>query len=154
MLHDVQGYKHHEIASLLDISPGTSKAQLHRARMMLRRHLRPASGNARKRLMTLTRSPTACRIYLDGELARTSAPRRAHLAVRRVPRDARDLRGWPRGPALAGGRGRPRQTCGPAIAAALDPRTAPGAPLPAPVPSATRRRVSFTLPQLAAAASR
>lgn len=41
VLHDVEGYKHHEIASLLEISAGTSKAQLHRARMMLRRHLRP-----------------------------------------------------------------------------------------------------------------
>jgi RNA polymerase sigma-70 factor (ECF subfamily) len=39
VLHDVEGHKHHEIASLLDISVGTSKAQLHRARMMLRRHL-------------------------------------------------------------------------------------------------------------------
>jgi RNA polymerase sigma-70 factor (ECF subfamily) len=46
VLHDVEGYKHQEIADLLDISPGTSKAQLHRARMMLRRHLtatRPAA---------------------------------------------------------------------------------------------------------------
>jgi RNA polymerase sigma-70 factor (ECF subfamily) len=41
VLHDVEGYKHHEIGTLLDISPGTSKAQLHRARMMLRRHLGP-----------------------------------------------------------------------------------------------------------------
>jgi RNA polymerase sigma-70 factor (ECF subfamily) len=41
VLHDVEGYKHHEIASLLGISAGTSKAQLHRARMMLRRHLGP-----------------------------------------------------------------------------------------------------------------
>jgi RNA polymerase sigma-70 factor (ECF subfamily) len=40
VLHDVEGYKHHEIATLLEISPGTSKAQLHRARMMLRKHLR------------------------------------------------------------------------------------------------------------------
>jgi RNA polymerase sigma-70 factor (ECF subfamily) len=39
VLHDVEGYKHHEIATLLDISAGTSKAQLHRARMMLRRSL-------------------------------------------------------------------------------------------------------------------
>ena len=43
VLHDVEGYKHHEIATLLEISAGTSKAQLHRARMMLRKHLRPAS---------------------------------------------------------------------------------------------------------------
>ena len=41
VLHDVEGYKHQEIADLLGISPGTSKAQLHRARMILRRHLRP-----------------------------------------------------------------------------------------------------------------
>jgi RNA polymerase sigma-70 factor (ECF subfamily) len=40
VLHDVEGYKHAEIATLLEISPGTSKAQLHRARMMLRKHLR------------------------------------------------------------------------------------------------------------------
>ena len=40
VLHDVEGYKHHEIGTLLDISPGTSKAQLHRARMMLRRYLK------------------------------------------------------------------------------------------------------------------
>jgi len=39
VLHDVEGYKHHEIASLLEISAGTSKAQLHRARMILRKHL-------------------------------------------------------------------------------------------------------------------
>jgi RNA polymerase sigma-70 factor, ECF subfamily len=41
VLHDVEGYKHHEIGTLLGISAGTSKAQLHRARMMLRRHLGP-----------------------------------------------------------------------------------------------------------------
>jgi RNA polymerase sigma-70 factor, ECF subfamily len=40
VLHDVEGYKHREIATLLEISAGTSKAQLHRARMMLRRHLK------------------------------------------------------------------------------------------------------------------
>jgi RNA polymerase sigma-70 factor, ECF subfamily len=40
VLHDVEGYKHREIGTLLDISSGTSKAQLHRARMMLRRHLK------------------------------------------------------------------------------------------------------------------
>ncbi len=39
VLHDVEGYKHREIADLLDITTGTSKRQLHRARMLLRRHL-------------------------------------------------------------------------------------------------------------------
>ena len=38
-LHDVEGYKHDEIAAMLEISSGTSKAQLHRARMLLRKRL-------------------------------------------------------------------------------------------------------------------
>jgi len=39
VLYDVEGFKHDEIAEMLEISVGTSKAQLHRARMLLRRHL-------------------------------------------------------------------------------------------------------------------
>lgn len=39
VLHDVAGYKHHEIAAMLGIVPGTSKSQLHHARMALRQHL-------------------------------------------------------------------------------------------------------------------
>lgn len=39
VLHDVEGYKHHEIAEMLGVTAGTSKAQLHRARMTLRKHL-------------------------------------------------------------------------------------------------------------------
>lgn len=39
VLHDVEGYRHEEIAKLLEVTTGTTKAQLHRARMMLRRHL-------------------------------------------------------------------------------------------------------------------
>ena len=39
VLHDVEGYKHREIGSMLNITTGTSKRQLHRARMLLRRHL-------------------------------------------------------------------------------------------------------------------
>src|SRR5499427_10605567 len=38
VLHDVEGYKHREIGDLLDITTGTSKRQLHRARMLMRRH--------------------------------------------------------------------------------------------------------------------
>jgi RNA polymerase sigma-70 factor (ECF subfamily) len=41
VLHDVEGYKHEEIGKLMGVNPGTSKAQLHRARMILRRHLGP-----------------------------------------------------------------------------------------------------------------
>ena len=36
VLHDVEGYRHEEIADRLGISTGTSKSQLHRARMALR----------------------------------------------------------------------------------------------------------------------
>jgi RNA polymerase sigma factor (sigma-70 family) len=39
VLHDVEGYRHEEIASLLGVTTGTTKAQLHRARMLLRGHL-------------------------------------------------------------------------------------------------------------------
>lgn len=39
VLHDVEGYKHREIAAMLDITSGTSKRQLHRARMLMRQHL-------------------------------------------------------------------------------------------------------------------
>ena len=40
VLFDVQGYRHEEIARLLGCSVGTSKSQLHRARMKLKRLLR------------------------------------------------------------------------------------------------------------------
>ena len=39
VLHDVEGFRHEEIAQMLEITSGTSKAQLHRARMLMRKHL-------------------------------------------------------------------------------------------------------------------
>jgi RNA polymerase sigma-70 factor (ECF subfamily) len=36
VLHDVEGFEHNEIARLLGISEGTSKSQVHKARMKLR----------------------------------------------------------------------------------------------------------------------
>ena len=36
VLHDVEGYEHEEIANMLGCSVGTSKSQLHKARMRLR----------------------------------------------------------------------------------------------------------------------
>ena len=36
VLHDMEGYKHEEIAGMLSISVGTSRSQLHHARMALR----------------------------------------------------------------------------------------------------------------------
>jgi RNA polymerase sigma-70 factor (ECF subfamily) len=40
VLHDIQGYKHTEIAKMLDWSIGNSKSRLHRARARLRKLLR------------------------------------------------------------------------------------------------------------------
>ncbi len=39
VLYDVEGYTHLEVGEMLGISEGTSKSQLHRARMILRKHL-------------------------------------------------------------------------------------------------------------------
>lgn len=39
VLYDVEGYAHEEIAELMGTSVGTSKSQLHRARMLLRGYL-------------------------------------------------------------------------------------------------------------------
>jgi RNA polymerase sigma-70 factor, ECF subfamily len=40
ILHDVEGYEHNEIASMLECSIGNSKSQLHKARLKLRDALR------------------------------------------------------------------------------------------------------------------
>ena len=39
ILYDVEGYKHEEIAEMLGVTTGATKAQLHRARMLLRERL-------------------------------------------------------------------------------------------------------------------
>jgi len=39
LLHDVEGYKHEEIADMLGVTSGATKAQLHRARHLLREAL-------------------------------------------------------------------------------------------------------------------
>lgn len=36
VLHDVEGFQHHEIAAILGVSEGTSKSQVHKARLKLR----------------------------------------------------------------------------------------------------------------------
>jgi RNA polymerase sigma-70 factor (ECF subfamily) len=40
VLHDVEGFEHNEIATMLDCSTGNSKSQLHKARLRLRELLR------------------------------------------------------------------------------------------------------------------
>jgi len=44
ILHDVEGLNHKEISKTLKISEGTSKSQLHRARLVLRDKLSPILG--------------------------------------------------------------------------------------------------------------
>jgi RNA polymerase sigma-70 factor (ECF subfamily) len=44
VLHDIEGYEHNEIATMLDCSIGNSKSQLHKARLKLRDSLRLRSG--------------------------------------------------------------------------------------------------------------
>lgn len=50
VLYDIQGYAHSEIANLLGCSVGNAKSQLHKARVRLRKLLRPelSSGELRK----------------------------------------------------------------------------------------------------------
>ena len=49
VLHDVEGYEHEEVARILGCSVGTSKSQLHKARLKLQKLLRK---KANPRLMT------------------------------------------------------------------------------------------------------
>jgi RNA polymerase sigma-70 factor (ECF subfamily) len=56
LLHEVQGYEHHEIAEMLGCSIGNSKSQLHRARQRIRKLLAHPSQSAR-RAMPVLRSP-------------------------------------------------------------------------------------------------
>jgi RNA polymerase sigma-70 factor, ECF subfamily len=39
VLHDVEGFEHQEVASILGIAEGTSKSQVHKARMKIREYL-------------------------------------------------------------------------------------------------------------------
>jgi RNA polymerase sigma-70 factor (ECF subfamily) len=49
VLHDIEGYEHNEIASMLDCSIGNSKSQLHKARLKLRDALRRSSRQEARR---------------------------------------------------------------------------------------------------------
>jgi RNA polymerase sigma-70 factor (ECF subfamily) len=57
LLHDVEGYEHHEIAEALGFSIGNSKSQLHKARMRLRTLLQ--DGRRIKYKRTVEPDPTS-----------------------------------------------------------------------------------------------
>ena len=44
LLIEVEGFKHHEVAGMLNISTGTSKSQLHYSKMLLRKKLKQLIG--------------------------------------------------------------------------------------------------------------
>jgi RNA polymerase sigma-70 factor (ECF subfamily) len=46
LLHDVEGFGHHEVGAMLGISEGTSKSQVHKARMRIRSYLAQGSKRA------------------------------------------------------------------------------------------------------------
>ena len=56
VLHDVEGLDHKEVAEALGITEGTSKSQVHKARMRLRGLLDPAT-ESRRRTLHLVKTP-------------------------------------------------------------------------------------------------
>jgi RNA polymerase sigma-70 factor (ECF subfamily) len=64
ILHDIEGYEHHQISKMLGCAVGTSKSQLHKARMKLRRLLRPRKRAAFPRPMEQQKQAavTGCKV--------------------------------------------------------------------------------------------
>ncbi|HET6892119.1 MAG TPA: RNA polymerase sigma factor [Pyrinomonadaceae bacterium] len=59
VLHDVEGHEHGEIARMLGVAEGTSKSQLHKARMKLRRLLREQAARSLASPVSVPAKPTA-----------------------------------------------------------------------------------------------
>jgi len=64
ILHDIEGYEHNQISKMLGCAVGTSKSQLHKARMKLRRLLRPGKRAAFPRAMEQQKQAavTGCKV--------------------------------------------------------------------------------------------
>ena len=64
ILHDIEGYEHNQISKMLGCAVGTSKSQLHKARMKLRRLLRPRKRAAFPRAMEQQKQAavTGCKV--------------------------------------------------------------------------------------------
>ncbi|MGA8538798.1 MAG: sigma-70 family RNA polymerase sigma factor [Terriglobales bacterium] len=62
LLHEVEGYQHREIAELLGCSVGTSKSQLHKAKLRIRDILAHTSGTHLKAMRPANRSSSAGKV--------------------------------------------------------------------------------------------
>ena len=80
LLHEVEGYEHHEISELLGCSVGNSKSQLHKAKLRIRDFLAHPPA---------TRAETRCRERPSGSCAETQAVPRVEkwkIPIPTVPR--------------------------------------------------------------------
>jgi RNA polymerase sigma-70 factor (ECF subfamily) len=66
-LHEIEGYRHHEIAQLLQCSIGNSKSQLHKAKMKLRAALFPERKHALPALNGGGKAEKTADIYRQGD---------------------------------------------------------------------------------------
>jgi RNA polymerase sigma-70 factor (ECF subfamily) len=74
MLHDVEGYRHNEIAEIAGCSVGNSKSQLHKARLRLREILRKDGRGSQKRRRRRNSPPAQTHTGSDRPGARVATP--------------------------------------------------------------------------------
>ena len=69
VLHDVEGFEHNEIATMLECSTGNSKSQLHKARLKLREILRDSgqfTTGGSQNTSSKTPPKTAAKVAVEG----------------------------------------------------------------------------------------
>lgn len=59
LLHDVEGFGHHEVGAMLGVSEGTSKSQVHKARLRIREYLAHGPTTGARRDIRLAKSSNA-----------------------------------------------------------------------------------------------
>jgi RNA polymerase sigma-70 factor (ECF subfamily) len=79
LLHDVHGFDHYEIASMLDCSCGNTKSQLHKARRVLRKALSPKISSDSARLSYETNASLAQRSMTTSTRESTMPPEALNL---------------------------------------------------------------------------